>query len=487
MTGVHSFSSGGTVSWVGLLAIGITLLFTVSSLVPAAVAGVSSPRSSAGQSVVSAGLAPGAVGAPTNSAPPSFPSPIQHVVVVMDENKNYSTVLAGGPFEAYLAHRYATATNDYSLVHNSVQAYQVATSGLVNHVLPNNDRNIGDLADASGLSWATFQQSMPSLCDTVNNWPVGYDTQHNPFILYNDILGNPTRCDAHDLTFSSWTYDVSHNSLPNYSFIAFNTTNDDHNASLAMGDAWLQSWLSPLINDSAIFSNTAFLITYDENSAKSSPPVNNSTGGQIYMAIVSPYSLGLSSDVFYNTYSLLTTAEWLLGMPGGTLGNDNWTLHPPMKDLFSFTSTSYDVKFTETGLPSGTSWSVTLNGATQSSTSSTITFTEPNGKYDYTATEAGSASTSGSFLINGSKLTVTVAFYKATFKEKGLLSGTIWTVTVNGTPRTSKASATVSTIVFYLAKGTYSYTVNATGYTAKPSMGAVPVNGLKVWTTVKFT
>jgi hypothetical protein len=197
--------------------------------------------------------------------------------------------------------------------------------------------------------------------------------------------------------------------------------------------------------------------------------------------------LGLSSNSFYNTTSLLTTAEWLLGMPGGTLGNDSWTVNPPMMDLFSFKSTSYDVKFTETGLPSGTSWSVTLNGAMQSSTSSTITFTEPNGKYDYTATEAGSASTSGSFLINGSKLTVTVAFYKATFKEKGLLSGTIWTVTVNGTPRTSKASATVSTIVFYLAKGTYSYTVNATGYTAKPSMGAVPVNGLKVWTTVKFT
>ncbi|MGC8673270.1 MAG: hypothetical protein ACP5TO_07225, partial [Thermoplasmata archaeon] len=50
------------------------------------------------------------------------------------------------------------------------------------------------------------------------------------------------------------------------------------------------------------------------------------------------------------------------------------------------TTTTYTITFTETGLPSGTSWSVTLNGVTKTSTTNTITFTEPYGSYTYTIT-----------------------------------------------------------------------------------------------------
>jgi phospholipase C len=319
-------------------------------------------------------------------------------------------------------------------------------------------------------------------------------TAHNPFIMYKDITSNATRCDAHDLPLSSWTADVQNNSIPNYSFIAFNNTNDGHNGSgqaaeIRTGDAWLQSWLTPLINDSAIFSTTAFLITFDEDAIAShpAPPTNGSYGGHVYMVIVSPYSLGLTSDAFYNTTSLLTTAEWLLGIPGGTLANDSWARYHPMMDLFCFSSCPYTVTFKETGLPSRTSWSVTVGGAMRSSTSSTITFTEPNGKYGYTAAVAGSGNSTGSsFTVSGSKLTVPVAFYKTTFKEKGLANGSPWMVTANGTPQSSTASTTVSTIVFYFTDGSYSFTANATGYIATPSGGPLTVAGAKVWIVVAF-
>jgi len=43
----------------------------------------------------------------------------------------------------------------------------------------------------------------------------------------------------------------------------------------------------------------------------------------------------------------------------------------------------YTVTFTETGLPYGTSWSVTFNGTTESSSTNTITFNEPNGIYSF--------------------------------------------------------------------------------------------------------
>jgi len=45
--------------------------------------------------------------------------------------------------------------------------------------------------------------------------------------------------------------------------------------------------------------------------------------------------------------------------------------------------TEYPVTFTETGLPSGTSWSVTLNGTPQTSSDPSMVFEEPNGSYVY--------------------------------------------------------------------------------------------------------
>ncbi len=45
--------------------------------------------------------------------------------------------------------------------------------------------------------------------------------------------------------------------------------------------------------------------------------------------------------------------------------------------------TLYSVSFMETGLPPGTSWSITLNGVNTSSTTSSITLLLPNGTYQY--------------------------------------------------------------------------------------------------------
>ena len=51
----------------------------------------------------------------------------------------------------------------------------------------------------------------------------------------------------------------------------------------------------------------------------------------------------------------------------------------------SFAPYTYQVTFKETGLPSGTNWSVTANSLTAFSTTNSIPFRETNGTYDYTA------------------------------------------------------------------------------------------------------
>ncbi len=71
------------------------------------------------------------------------------------------------------------------------------------------------------------------------------------------------------------------------------------------------------------------------------------------------------------------------------------------------------VAFTETGLPTNTSWSVTLNGTTRTSTSGTTTFYEPIGTYAYTV---GSVTgyianpASGTITVNGHPLSKAITF-----------------------------------------------------------------------------
>jgi hypothetical protein len=77
---------------------------------------------------------------------------------------------------------------------------------------------------------------------------------------------------------------------------------------------------------------------------------------------------------------------------------------------------TYSVTFTETGLPGGTSWSVTLHGVTESTTGSTITFSEPNGTYAYTVGSVGGCSrspASGTVTVDGAAVSVSVKITKS--------------------------------------------------------------------------
>ncbi|EQD44169.1 membrane protein [mine drainage metagenome] len=74
---------------------------------------------------------------------------------------------------------------------------------------------------------------------------------------------------------------------------------------------------------------------------------------------------------------------------------------------------TYTVTFTESGLPSGANWSVTLNGVPQSVTTSTMGFTEPNGTYAFTVgSVSGYAArpSSGRVIVRGNAASVAVAF-----------------------------------------------------------------------------
>ncbi len=155
---------------------------------------------------------------------------------------------------------------------------------------------------------------------------------------------------------------------------------------------------------------------------------------------------------------------------------------------------SYNVTFTESGLPSGTSWSVTISGSTVSSITTSLTFSKPNGTYAYTVSPvAGYKATpnTGSVTVSGAAASQSIAFtvlppgsYTVTFTESGLPGGTSWSVTFNGTA----GSSATSTIAFTIGNGTWPFTVGSvTGYSASPASGNVAVSGAAASQGVTFT
>lgn len=156
----------------------------------------------------------------------------------------------------------------------------------------------------------------------------------------------------------------------------------------------------------------------------------------------------------------------------------------------AITGPTYAVNFTESGLTSGTSWTVIVTaasgaGVTLSGNVTTLSANLPNGNYTYKVNPVTGYTTpaGGSFTVVGaSPPAVAVAFtgivyhsYSVTFTETGLPSGSNWEVTVNGTV----LKGTTATLTTTVGNGTYSWGLVSlpAGYSGSPSAGTFAVTG----------
>lgn len=186
------------------------------------------------------------------------------------------------------------------------------------------------------------------------------------------------------------------------------------------------------------------------------------------------------------------------GMPGFTTTPSSGTLvllQGPSSVVVTFAPVAamFAVSLVASGLPSGTSWTASLNGATQSSTATTIAFTEPNGSYTWAVSPIAGltlAHPGGTVTVNGADTSVAVTFgtpagasYTVAFVALGLPAGTSWSVTLAGTT----VSSALGEISFTEPNGTYAYTVGSvTGYAQSPASGNVTVSGSSPFVDVTF-
>lgn len=165
-----------------------------------------------------------------------------------------------------------------------------------------------------------------------------------------------------------------------------------------------------LVNVQVTYGLLKFAVTFQESGLP---------GGTLWsVTFKGTMSSTTGTALVYNTsngtypYTITPVAGYTVGPRSGNVSVQG----APAFVSVTFTRTgiaTYIVTFTESGLQSGTSWLVTLNGSRQSSTTGTLTFTEPNGSYPYSV---GSVSgynvspASGSAIVNGVPTGVTITF-----------------------------------------------------------------------------
>ena len=134
--------------------------------------------------------------------------------------------------------------------------------------------------------------------------------------------------------------------------------------------------------------------------------VNLSNGMKSGSITGSSYSFSLTNGTY--SYTIATTDK----IYGPSPSSGSFTVNgSSVSKSVSFTEVKYTVTFTESGLPSGTHWSMTFNGATSGSNGTTITFDAVNGTYSYTVSNvSGYSVSSGSISVNGANIAKNVTF-----------------------------------------------------------------------------
>jgi len=249
------------------------------------------------------------------------------------ENYGYSQIVgnSSAPYINSLINSYGVAANYFATDHPSQPNYLELTSGTNAGISDDctppgsgctaNVTNLGDRLESAGKTWKAYMEDATSTCPTqdVNN----YYTKHDPWVVYNDIRTNASRCNAHVVPYPKLSGDLAN--LPNFVFITPNECNDMHDCSIKTGDTWLSQQVPPILNSTAFTKQSSLLvIVWDEDDGSGSNQVAAIFAG-------SKVKRGFQSPTSYTHYSLLHTVESAWGLAPLTADDSS---APLMIDIF---------------------------------------------------------------------------------------------------------------------------------------------------------
>ena len=254
----------------------------------------SQPASGPGGGTISAG--PGAAA--------TLPRPA-HVVVVMEENKSYSSIIgnSSAPYINAMASHGALFTHSAAVAHpsepNYLAIFSGSTKGITDDSCPHTfaGANLASEARAAHLTFAGYSASMPATgykgCTSGE-----YARKHNP---WSDFTNVPA---ADNRTFASFPHDYAR--LPAISFVIPNLTRDMHDGTISQGDTWLKINLNGYAHWAASH-NSLLVVTWDED--------DGSAGNQIATVITGAHVKPGRYPQSINHYNVLRTIEDMYGLP----------------------------------------------------------------------------------------------------------------------------------------------------------------------------
>jgi len=227
------------------------------------------------------------------SAPP-VPR-LDHVVVIVFENKERGQVLGSGDAPAFdrLAARYADLTSYHALTHPSLPNYLAFVSGSTQGITDDctdcraRGTSIGTSLTRAGRSWAAYAEGFPS--------SPRFAKKHMPFLYFAGQSSHVRPLSAFDAKLP-----------PAYSFVAPDLCSDAHDCSIATADRWLARFVPPLL----LLPRTAVFVVFDEGAT-------DEGGGGHVAAIVAGSAVRSHSSSAQPAghYVLLRTVEDALGLP----------------------------------------------------------------------------------------------------------------------------------------------------------------------------
>lgn len=192
-----------------------------------------------------------------------------HVVIVVEENKDYDQIIgsAAAPYINRLKTEGASFTRMFAEEHHSQGNYFWLFSGS-NHNIGFNDRvprspidapNLGRELIAAGRSFKAYSEDLPAIGSTVHRAGL-YARKHAPWVSFSNVPAS---------TNARWVdFPASYDDLPTVSFVIPNLINDMHDGkipgSIAAGDAWLKKNLDGF-RQWAKDHNSLLIVTFDEN------------------------------------------------------------------------------------------------------------------------------------------------------------------------------------------------------------------------------
>ena len=239
-------------------------------------------------------------GTPTAGAPgepiewPAGLPVYDHVVIVVEENKDYDQVIgsADAPFINRLRTEGANFTQMFGEEHHSQGNYFWLFSGDNHGVgfrdgVPHNQftaPNLGSALLAKGLSFKGYSESLPAIGSTVVYGPPGaqgnnrlYARKHVPWVSFKNLPSGLTAEKSCNLTFTEFPKGAAgFAALPTVAFVIPNLKNDMHDSdeglteeealkqTIRQGDKWAETNLGPYYAW-AKGHNSLLILTIDEN------------------------------------------------------------------------------------------------------------------------------------------------------------------------------------------------------------------------------